>query len=205
VLHGALHLQPATIALLGAAVLLAISRGEPHDVLARVEWATVFFFIGLFIMVGGIVKVGLIRDVSELLIAYTEPTKENMYSTSAALLWGSAVLSAVVDNIPYVATMSPLVLDTASSVFHGGAIDGAELPLETLHQPVLQPVWWALALGSCLGGNATPIGASANVIVLGIAERAGVVISFARFMAYGIPTMLITVAISHVYLWLRYF
>jgi len=205
VLHGALHLEPATVALIGAAVLLAISRGEPHNVLAKVEWGTVFFFIGLFIMVGAIVKVGLIGDISRYLIEATEPTDQGMYGLSIVLLWGSAVLSAVVDNIPYVATMSPLVLDTASAVFHGGAVDAADLPLETLHHPVLQPVWWALALGSCLGGNATPIGASANVIVLGIAERAGVIITFLRFMAYGVPTMLITVGISHVYLWLRYF
>ncbi len=204
-LHGVLHLQPATIALTGAAVLLALTKGDPHKVLADVEWSTIFFFIGLFIMVGGIVRVGVIGDLSGMVIDVTNPTAEDMTATASLVLWASGILSAFVDNIPYVATMSPLIQDTANAVFHGGTADSAALPLETLHHPVLEPVWWALALGSCLGGNGSPIGASANVIVIGIAGRAGVKISFLRFMAVGIPTMLATLAISHVYLWLRYF
>src|SRR5690606_16547834 len=135
--------------------------------------------------VGGIVKVGVIGDVSAALIEHTHPTAESMENTAYALLWGSAVLSAIVDNIPYVATMSPLVLDMSNTVFHGGAADPAALPLDTLHHPVLEPVWWSLALGSCLGGNGTAIGASANVVVIGIAARNGVHISFMRFVAYG--------------------
>ena len=205
ILHGAVHLEPATIALLGAATLLLLMPGDPHKVLAEVEWTTIFFFIGLFIMVGGIVKVGIIGDISELVIDVTHPTAEDMSLTASLVLWASGILSAFVDNIPYVATMSPLIQDTANAVFHGGAADSAALPYETLHHPVLMPVWWALALGSCLGGNGTPIGASANVIVLGIAARAGTRISFLRFMAIGIPTMVGTLAISHLYLWLRYF
>ena len=162
-------------------------------------------FIGLFIMVGAVVKVGLIGDISQFVIDYTKPNADDMQTTAIVLLWASGILSAVVDNIPYVATMSPLILDTANTVFHGGAADSGALPQETLHHPTLMPVWWALALGSCLGGNGTPIGASANVIVLGIAERSGVVITFLKFMAYGVPTMLFTLGVSHVYLLLRYY
>lgn len=204
ILHGALHLEPATVALLGASLLLLISGREPHETLAAVEWPTIFFFIGLFIMVGGIVKVGLITDVSNLVIDYTEPTAEDMSTTAIAVLWASAFLSAAVDNIPYVATMSPLVLDTANTVLMDGAGDPAALPPQILHHDVLMPVWWALALGACLGGNGTPIGASANVIVVGIAERSGIAITFLRFMMYGMPTMIFTVLISHAYIWLRY-
>lgn len=204
-LHGVLHLEPATVALLGAAVLLVISRGDPHKVFAGVEWSTIFFFIGLFIVVGGVVKAGVIRDVSQMVVEWTEPSRETMYRTSVTVLWCSGILSALVDNIPYVATMSPLILDMANGVFHGGAADAAELPLSTLHHAALMPVWWALALGSCLGGNATPIGASANVVVIGIAARSGVAVTFGRFMAYGVPTTLFTLVVSHVYLWLRYY
>jgi Na+/H+ antiporter NhaD/arsenite permease-like protein len=121
------------------------------------------------------------------------------------MLWASGVLSAVVDNIPYVATMNPLVLDMANTVFHGGAADAANLPIQTLHEPEMMQVWWALALGACLGGNATPIGASANVVVLGMLERAGKHISFRSFMLMGVPVTLMTLAISQVYLWLFYF
>lgn len=172
-LHGTLHLEPATIALFGAATLLLIARGNPHKVLAEVEWPTIFFFIGLFIVVGGIVKVGIVRDVSQAIVHATTPSQAGMQTTATTLLWASGVLSAVVDNIPYVATMNPLVLDMANTVFHNGTADAANLPVATLHAPVLMPVWWSLALGACLGGNATPIGASANVVVLGILERSG--------------------------------
>jgi Na+/H+ antiporter NhaD/arsenite permease-like protein len=204
-LHGYLHLEPATIALAGAATLLLIARGDPHDVLASVEWPTIFFFIGLFIVVGGIVKVGLVRDVSEAIVHATGPTQQSMVGTATTLLWASGVLSAVVDNIPYVATMNPLVLDMANSVFMNGTGDPSNLPIETLHEPVLMPVWWALALGACLGGNATPIGASANVVVLGILERSGTKISFGRFMLMGVPVTLATLLTAQVYIWLRYF
>lgn len=205
VLHGVTHVEPATVALLGAGVLLAISRLDPHEVLAEVEWPTIFFFIGLFIIVGSVVKVGLINDLSSFMIRITQPTEDSMFMTSMVLLWFSGIVSAFLDNIPYVATMAPLVSEMAGAVFHGGAAAGTELPLSTLHHPVLMPVWWALALGSCLGGNGTPIGASANVVVLGIAERSGYKISFLRFMAYGMPVMFLTLTISAVYLYLRYY
>ena len=203
-LHSLTHTEPATVALLGAAVLLLISRLDPHKILAEVEWPTIFFFIGLYIIIGGVVKVGLISDLSQLVIDLTHPTETKMFATSMVLLWFSGIISAFLDNIPYVATMAPLVTDMASSVFHGPA-HALPLTTDTLHHPVLMPVWWALALGSCLGGNGTPIGASANVVVLGIAEKSGRHITFLRFMAYGLPTMLLTLAISHLYLYLRYF
>lgn len=204
-LHSVLHLEPATVALTGAATLLLIARGEPHRPLAEVEWPTIFFFIGLFLVIGGIVKVGIVRDISAVVIEATGPTSESMKTTALSLLWFSAVLSAVVDNIPYVATMNPLVLDMANTVLHSGAADPNALPPETLQAPVLQPVWWSFALGSCLGGNATAIGASANVVVVGIATRAGHRISFARFLMFGLPTMLLTIVIAHVYVLLRYY
>ncbi|MDY7092130.1 MAG: ArsB/NhaD family transporter [Acidobacteriota bacterium] len=203
-LHSVTHTEPATVALLGAAFLLLISRLDTHEILSEVEWPTIFFFIGLYIIIGGVVKVGLISDLSEVVIQATQPTEESMFTTSIVLLWFSGIASAFLDNIPYVATMSPLVVDMATTVFHG-AEHAAPLTQETLHHPVLLPVWWALALGSCLGGNGTPIGASANVVVLGISEKSGRPISFLRFMAYGMPIMLLTLLISHVYLYLRYF
>lgn len=204
-LHDWLHLQPATIAMLGAALLLLISREDPHHILREVEWPTVFFFVGLFLMVGGVVKVGLIGQLSQMVIEVTEPTREDTLLTSMVMLWFSGVASAIVDNIPYVATMSPLVLDMAQSVFHEGTGTADALPVATLHHPMLLPVWWSLALGACLGGNGTAIGASANVIVLGIAERNGRKISFLKFALYGIPVTLLTLLISSFYVWLRYY
>ena len=203
--HGALHLEPATIALTGAALLLLISGEPPHHILAEVEWTTLFFFMGLFIIVGGVVKVGLIKDLSQVVIAITHPTQDSMAATTFVILWFSAIASAIVDNIPFVATMNPLILDMANTVFHQGAQSSAALPVETLHHDVLEPVWWSLALGACLGGNGTSIGASANVIVVGMAEKAGKPISFMKFMAYGVPVMLMTLVISTVYIYLRYY
>lgn len=204
-LHGTLHLEPATVALFGAATLLLIAKGDPHKVFAEVEWSTIFFFIGLFIVVGGIVKVGLVRDVSQAIVSATTPTAAGMQTTATTLLWASGLLSAVVDNIPYVTTMNPLVLDMANTVFHGGTANAAALPVATLHQDVMMPVWWSLALGACLGGNATPIGASANVVVLGVLERSGKKIGFGRFMLMGVPVTLGTLLVAQVYLYLRYY
>lgn len=197
VLHGVLHLQPATIALFGAGLLLLLSKThEPHHILAEVEWPTIFFFIGLFIIVGGVVKVGLIKWMSLQMLDLTEG---NLFATSMVLMWFSAFASAIVDNIPYVATMNPLVIDMARQLWPD--LTGIQL----LHHPDLMPVWWSLALGACLGGNGSAIGASANVIVVGISEKAGNRISFIKFMAYGIPIMIMTVFISTVYVWLRYY
>ena len=197
VFHGMLHLEPATIALTGAGLLLLISGiKEPHHILAEAEWATLFFFIGLFIIIGGVIKVGLIKWLSIQVLAITQG---NMLATSMVVMWFSAFASAIVDNIPYVATMNPLIIDMAKQLWPN--LSGTEL----LHHPDLMPVWWSLALGACLGGNGTAIGASANVIVVGIAERSGSPISFKKFLLYGMPFMIQTVFISMIYVWLRYY
>ncbi len=197
VLHGYLNYEPATVALFGAAVLLVLSGSKnPHSVLADVEWSVIFFFIGLFVMVGGLVKVGFIDILSAKVLSLTQG---NLFSTSMLMLWFSAVASAVVDNIPYVATMNPLVVDMAKELWP--AASGVEL----LQHPEMMPIWWSLALGACLGGNGSPIGASANVIVVGMAEKAGQKITFVRFLKYGVPTTLLTVSVSAVYIWLRYY
>lgn len=197
VFHGVFHYEPATVALFGAGVLLLLSKTkEPHAILAEIEWPTIFFFIGLFIIIGGIVKVGLIKWMSVKMLAVTQG---NFLGTSMLLLWFSAFASAIVDNIPYVATMNPLLIDMASQIWPH------EKGLELLQHADLMPMWWSLALGACLGGNGSPIGASANVIVVGMAERAGKKISFFRFVAYGLPVMILTVFISMIYVWARYY
>ncbi len=205
VFHGMLHFQPATVALFGAGLLLLLSRThEPHHYLAEVEWPTIFFFIGLFILVGGVAKVGLIKLMSEKML---ELTQGNMFATSMVIMWFSAIASAIIDNIPYVATMNPLVISMAESLasdpqntaWYG--LSGIEL----LHNKELMPVWWSLALGACLGGNGSAIGASANVIVVGLSEKAGRKITFMKFVAYGFPIMILTIIISMIYVWLRYY
>ncbi len=197
VLHGALHFQPATIALFGAGLLLLLSKThEPHHILAEVEWPTIFFFMGLFIIIGGVVKVGLIKWMS---IKVLEITQGNLFATSMVVMWFSAFASAFIDNIPYVATMNPLIIDMAKQMWPD--LSGIQL----LHHVNLMPLWWSLALGACLGGNGTAIGASANVIVVGMSEKLGKRISFGKFMLYGMPMMIMTVVISTVYVWLRYY
>ncbi len=197
VFHGALHFQPATVALFGASLLLLLSGShEPHQMFAEVEWPTIFFFIGLFIIVGGVVKVGLIKWMSLKVI---EVTKGNFFATSMVVMWFSAFASAIVDNIPYVATMNPLIIDMAHRIWPH------ETGLSLLQHADLMPVWWSLALGACLGGNGSAIGASANVIVVGMSEKAGRKISFMKFALYGLPIMVMTVAIATVYIWIRYF
>ncbi len=197
VLHGMLHFQPATIALFGAGLLLLLSKThEPHHVLAEVEWPTIFFFMGLFIIIGGVVKVGLIKWMS---IQVLNITQGNLFATSMVVMWFSAFASAFIDNIPYVATMNPLMVDMAKQLWPD--LSGIQL----LHHVDLMPLWWSLALGACLGGNGTAIGASANVIVVGMSEKLGKRISFGKFMLYGMPIMIMTVVISTVYVWLRYY
>ncbi len=197
VFHGVFHYEPASIALFGAGLLLVISNTRhPHKILAEIEWPTIFFFMGLFIVIGGVVKVGLITFISAKVLAITEG---HLLGTSMLVMWFSAFASAFVDNIPYVATMNPLIINMAHHLWPD--LQGTAL----LHHPDLMPLWWSLALGSCLGGNGTAIGASANVIIVGMAEQNGKKISFLRFMAYGFPIMVLTVAISAVYVWLRYY
>ena len=191
-----LHLEPATIAMVGAAVLMLCDNWEHHSEKAAhnvhqtfsdVEWITIFFFIGLFIVVHGVEVGGLLSLLAGKLVA---ATGGNMATTGYAILWASAVLSAVVDNIPFVATMIPLIKTMAPS-FGGDA--------------AIQPLWWCLSLGACLGGNGTLIGASANLTVAGIGDRNKVPFKFVTYTLYAFPMMLVSVAISHVYLWWRYF
>ncbi|MFD5815801.1 SLC13 family permease [Streptomyces sp. NPDC127038] len=186
VLHPVLHYEPSIVALLGAGLLVAVSTAETSEVLAEVEWPTLAFFAGLFIMIGGLIDTGVIDEVSKGL-AHAIGTSE--LGGSLTLLGASAVLSGVVDNIPYVATMAPITSDLVHSM--GGGADHV--------------MWWALALGADLGGNATAIGASANVVVLGIAERNRQTITFWQFTKYGLVVTAVTVAISLGYVWLRYF
>ncbi len=202
-LHSLVHLEPATIALLGASLFMLIghARLKPEDAedltyLAEVEWKTIFFFVGLFILVGGLVKVGVIRYLADQLVAVTSG---NLTGSTMAVLWGSAMLSAAVDNIPYVAAMNPLIVDLARSL-HPEITDYTTL----VHQPDIIPLWWALALGACLGGNGTIIGASANVVIVDIARKSGYRISFWQFFKYGFPVMVGSVALSTIYLWLTF-
>ncbi|MEX5213659.1 MAG: ArsB/NhaD family transporter [Nitrospiraceae bacterium] len=202
--HGWLHLEPATIALLGASLFMLAGHTKTKEkgledlhYLTDVEWKTIFFFIGLFILVGALVKVGVIRELANQLV---DLTRGNTMRTTFVVLWGSAMLSAIVDNIPYVAAMNPLIVDLARSL-HPTVTDYTTL----VRLPDIIPIWWALALGACLGGNGTIIGASANVVIVDIARRAGYPISFWRFSLFGLPVMLGSILISHLYLWLRFF
>lgn len=200
VMHGFLNLELATIALAGAGLLLLISGEEPHEAFRGVEWPTIFFFIGLFIIVGGIVKVGLITKLSDSMVILTNPSPDNMFLTTSVMLWLSAFCSAVIGNIPYVAAMIPMTAEMANNVF------SSDMGYESaINQPGMMPVWWAMALGACLGGNGSLVGASANVVAIGMAEKAGVSISFSKFLIYGIPVMIMTLAISMLYIWLRYY
>jgi Na+/H+ antiporter NhaD/arsenite permease-like protein len=185
VLQSTTHVEPALVALLGAGLLVLLTRLETRKVFADVEWETLLFFAGLFIMVGSLVNLGIIEKVGH---AATEAVGSNYFGAATALLFGSAVFSGIVDNIPYVTTMAPLTNDL---VVAGGA--------------AAHPLWWALALGADLGGNATAIGASANVVVLGIAKRNGHPISFWMFTKYGLIVTAVTVTLTLPYLYLRYF
>ncbi len=187
--------QPATIAMFGAALLLLLANlprspseqsEELDGTFAQVEWITIFFFIGLFILVYGVEETGLLALVANEVLEFTGGDTK---TTTILILWVSAVASALVDNIPFVATMIPLIQNMGTTFGDPDA---------------LMPLWWALALGSCLGGNGSLIGASANLIVAGFAERAGHTIRFLPFMLVAFPLMLGTIAISTVYVYLRY-
>jgi Na+/H+ antiporter NhaD/arsenite permease-like protein len=191
-----LHLEPATIALTGAAVLMFLDNWQHHaekqsqnvhKTFGDVEWITIFFFIGLFIVVRGVEVGGLLRLLANDLVA---ATGGHIATAGYAILWGSAFLSAIIDNIPFVAAMIPLIKSMAPA--YGGA-------------DKIEPLWWCLSLGACLGGNGTLIGASANLTVAGVAERNGVPFRFLTYAFYGMPLMVVSIAICHVYVWWRYF
>lgn len=185
-LHTAIHAEPSVIALLGAGLLIAISGLKPSDYVQDVEWGTLVFFAGLFVMVGALVNVGAIQMLSDYLAEMVDGKPQ---LATGALLFVSAIVSGIVDNIPYVTAMSPVVADLSASV-------------PAVHGDVL---WWALAFGADFGGNATIIGASANVVAVGLAAKAGIKISFWQFAKYGIPVTFVSIAIAAPYLFLRYF
>ena len=186
-LHGALHLEAATIALFGAAVLLLYARSNVEEVLREVEWPTLFFFVGLFVLVGGLEATGVVGGIAGLLTAFDATSAV----AAVVIIWGSALASGVIDNIPFTATMIPVLQELARS--------------ENLTEAQLRPLWWSLALGADFGGNATLIGASANVVAAGMSERAGQRITFVKFMIYGIPVTLISLVIATGYVLLRYY
>ncbi|MGC8878356.1 MAG: SLC13 family permease [Anaerolineae bacterium] len=181
---GFVHLEPATIAMSGATLLLFWSGIDPQRVLREIEWTTLLFFVGLFIVVQGIVRVGLISWLAQEALNLTHG---NLPLTAMLILWLSAAVSGIVDNIPYTATMIPLVESLTR------AIAGQPLSL-----------WWCLALGACLGGNATLVGASANVVMASLSERSGHPIRFWRFIRYGLITTTMSLVLSSFYVWLRY-
>ena len=182
--HGAMGWEPATVAVAGAALLMLLTRPDVHEVYNEVEWASVLFFVGLFMVVGGLVELGVLDAVADFAI---ELTQGNVGATAFLIMWLSAILSAVVDNIPYTATMLPVV---------------QRLTAEGLNPDNV--LWWSLAIGADFGGNATIIGASANVILAGISEREGHRIRFVEFMKYGIPVTICTLIIGTIWVWLRY-
>ena len=195
VLAHPLRLEPATIAMFGAALLLLLSNignnaeeqtEDVHHAFGKVEWVTIFFFVGLFISVKGIEEAGVLGILADRAIGLTGG---DMALTAMTVLWVSAIVSAIVDNIPFVATMIPLIKSMAPTF--GGAEN-------------LMPLWWSLALGACLGGNGSLVGASANLIVAGFAERSGHRIHFLRFMALAFPLMLLSIVIASVYVYFRY-
>ncbi|MEU7898617.1 ArsB/NhaD family transporter [Nonomuraea sp. NPDC049152] len=186
VLHPVLHYEPSVVAILGAGILVAATKVTTEQAIADVEWPTLVFFMGLFVMVGALVETGVIGEVSRLAV---EATGGRLGLTTMVLLWASTGLSAIVDNIPYVATMSPIVAELVQA---SGGNESAQV------------LWWALAFGADLGGNATAVGAAANVVVIGIAARNRTPISFWEFTRYGLVVTFVTVALVTPYLWLRY-
>jgi Na+/H+ antiporter NhaD/arsenite permease-like protein len=175
-------LNPAVVALAGAALAMIVCSPEVEHALHEVEWPTILFFVGLFVMVGALEATGFIERVAELLAS----SSESLAGTALIVMWGSAFVSGVVDNIPFTATMVPVIEELA----HARGYDA-----ETV-----EPLWWSLSLGACLGGNFTLIGASANLVVAGLAEREGMTgFSFWRFLLWGFPLTLVALAISSVY------
>lgn len=181
--HDLLHLEVSTIALGGAALLLLIAGEDPHPRLREVEWTTLFFFVGLFLLVGGLVHTGVIEALGR---AAMKVVQASPLGGALLVLWLSGLVSGVVDNIPYTAMMVPLIKTL------GGSVN-------------VEPLWWSLALGACLGGNATLVGASANVVAAGVCEKNGEPLQFKDFLRYGLPVTLMSLLVSSLYIGLRYF
>ncbi|MEU7907415.1 ArsB/NhaD family transporter [Actinoplanes sp. NPDC049118] len=186
-LHATLHIEPAVVALLGAGVMVLVSGTTAAQYLGDVEWPTLVFFMGLFVMVGGLVETGVISTLGTWAV---DTTGDNYLGAATALLFGSAVLGAFFDNIPYTATMAPIVEDIVAKAPDPATGDA---------------LWWSFALGADFGGNGTAVAASANIVVLGIAARQGQPISFWEFTKFGIVTTILTTVVAWLYVWLRYF
>jgi Na+/H+ antiporter NhaD/arsenite permease-like protein len=186
-LHGALQLEPATVALGGATALIIVGGIHPREALLEVEWATIFFFVGLFMVVGGVEQAGLLEDIGQRM---SDASGGHLWAGTMLVLWPGALLSGIVDNIPYTAAMIPVVDEL-----------GRDLGVQN---SAANPLWWALALAAGLGGNLTLVAASANVYVAGVAERGGCRISFLEFMKYGGLVTVASLALATAYLWLRY-
>ncbi len=180
--HQALHIEPATVALSGAAVALLVTRQSLETALSKIEWPTLFFFVGLFVMVGALVETGAVGDVAE---AVKDVTGGERAAELLGILWISGIGSAIVDNIPFTTAMIPVV----SELQAGGGDDA---------------YWWALALGACFGGNATIIAAAANVAAAGLTERAGRPIGFVQFMRIGVPVTVVSLTMASAYVAIRY-
>jgi len=179
--HDLLGLEPALVALIGASILLFWSRQPPEEIFEKIEWPALFFFGGLFVIVGALVETGVIASIASVMVENVGSTGEAMFIVT----WFAAIASAIVDNIPLTAAMIPLIHDL------GATMD-------------VYPLWWALALGACLGGNGTIIGASANVVVIGIAEREGISITFIDFLKIGMLVLFVTVAVGLGMLWMTF-
>lgn len=182
-LHGVLHMESSVIALGGAVIMLVIGRQSFEKIVLDVEWSTIIFFTALFIVVGGMVETGVIDDLADVMM---NVTGGDAVMTMMIILWGSALLSATLDNIPFVATMIPLIQSMGDA--------GMDV----------MPLWWALSLGACLGGNGTLIGASANVVLSGISEKNGHPLTYIRFLKVGFPLMIMSIVICTVYMLIRY-
>ena len=183
VFHSSLGVDSCAIALASATIMLIIGKQDTEEIVLGVEWSTILFFTGLFVVVGGMVETGVISALGGALV---DVTNGNTLMLMVLILWGSAIFSSFLDNIPFVATMIPLILTMQA--------DGMNV----------MPLWWALSLGACLGGNGTLIGASANVVLSGISAKHGHPITFAKYLKVGFPMMVLSVAISMVYLLIRF-
>ena len=183
--HSKMGYEPATVALMGAALLLLISNVDPEEIFKELEWKTLFFFGGLFILVGAVVEVGLIGVIAQKALDFTGG---DVAKTGYLVLWLGALVSSFVDNIPFVTTMIPII----KTIGNLGGMD-------------VSSIWWTLALGACFGGNGTLIGASANLVVAGISEKQGYPLTFSHFFKIGFPLMVISIIISHIYIYFRFY
>ena len=192
-LHETLKMKPATVALIGAALLLILSQLPPKRkkidsmevLLAEVDWPTLFFFIGMFIMVAGLQQSGVISTLAHLVVNLT---RSHLLFTALLVLWGSAFMTMILSAVPFVVATIPVI-----QILQAQGVGPVE------------PLWWALSLGAALGANGTFIGSAANMVVIGISNRSGHPISFTEFTKKGLPITIISLVLSSLYVWLRYF